>query len=56
MNTMIIKSNKIKSDYISSGCQRSDIGCVVDRLMLECNELFETRYQALEFLMIEMDI
>lgn len=46
-------SETIKSEYLASGCQASDVDTAVGRLMAECGALFENDRAAWEFIMEE---
>ena len=45
------RSDQIKKEYLSSGCQQSDVADAVNKLMAECASLFEDDDMALAFLM-----
>ena len=46
-------SDRIKAEYLTSGCQASDVDWAVGELMAHCGELFETPEHAWSFLMEE---
>jgi hypothetical protein len=48
------KSEEIKAEYLSSGCQSSDVDHAVRRLVDECGQLFENGDTAWSFLMEEL--
>jgi len=52
------RSDCIKAEYLSSGCQRSDLEEALSRLLAECGDLFESEESAMAFLMEvnEMDV
>lgn len=47
------RSDQIKSEYLASGCQASDVDEAIEKLMGECGELFADDVSAWEFLMEE---
>lgn len=49
-----MRSERIKKDYLESGCQASDVDYAVTRLMSTCSDLFDSPTQAWEFLMEEL--
>jgi predicted RNA-binding Zn-ribbon protein involved in translation (DUF1610 family) len=50
---LFARSEEIKSEYLESGCQASDVDHAVLQLMEECGELFEDDEAAWNFLMEE---
>ena len=52
---LFIKSEAIKAEYLSSGCQASDVDAAIERLMAECGELFQDNRAAWEFLIMPHD-
>jgi hypothetical protein len=50
---LFARSDEIKSEYLKSGCQASDVDQAVLQLMEECGELFEDSEAAWNFLMEE---
>lgn len=50
---LFARSEAIKAEYLASGCQASDVDEAVEKLMVECGELFEDDRAAWEFLMEE---
>lgn len=49
-----MRSERIKNEYLDSGCQASDVDYAVTQLMRTCSDLFESPTQAWEFLMEEL--
>lgn len=47
------RSEEIKAEYLSSGCQAVDVDEAVNKLMVECGSLFESDRHAWSFLMEE---
>ena len=47
------RSDEIKAEYLSSGCQASDVYEAFGKLMAECGSLFENDRHAWSFLMEE---
>lgn len=52
-DVMIARSEAIKSEYLSSSCQSSDVDAAIGTLMIECGELFGNDRAAWSFLMEE---
>jgi hypothetical protein len=52
----IKRSEEIKTEYLSSGCQASDATDSINKLMGECASLFESDQHAWEFLIKETHI
>ena len=53
-SAMFSKSDEIKSTYLSSGCQASDVDFAIEKLMSECGPIFKDYRAAWEFLMEEV--
>lgn len=47
----LMRSDTIRSEYLASGCQRSDAEDAVRRLMDDCGDLFDCEDHAWGFLM-----